>query len=403
MNWILPLLLLGVMTFFFANRVLDLVFYALLFSYLLSRLLVGNAFRNLEVRWQLTDPHILPGDKTELCFEIVNRTQIPFLWLRFHHALNTRLQVEGQSPRVFPVVPHGRCKAEFSVSSSRRGIYNLGEFGLELGDSFGLHSLSDTARLEGDLIVYPRIIPVQQLGLPSRIFYGEIRTREQVYADPARIVGVRDYVPGYDPLKHIHWKATAKTGKIKVKHFTPSTELKVEILLNLDPADYGMSGWGRKRLMELAISTAASIVYHLYQLRQEFGLVTNDSSMLGRFSSEHRPVRTGIQKDYSHLQQILEILARINTDAVCHLAFTKLLADQRRYTAPGVSIVVITPVLGKTVFDTCVEMRRTGARVCLILVGESEDCSQAVQRYYEQLPRFGVAVGNVYNYQFMDI
>ena len=40
--------------------------------------------------------------------------------------------------------------------------------------------------------------------------------------DPIRIAGARDYRPG-DPLKRMHWKATARTGELQVRLVDPST------------------------------------------------------------------------------------------------------------------------------------------------------------------------------------
>jgi hypothetical protein len=56
------------------------------------------------------------------------------------------------------------------------------------------------------VLVYPRLIPFKELGIPSFYPAGDERTESRLFPDPTRTVGVRDYRPG-DPLKAIHWKA----------------------------------------------------------------------------------------------------------------------------------------------------------------------------------------------------
>ena len=58
------------------------------------------------------------------------------------------------------------------------------------------------------LIVYPRVLSLAQLGLPSRAPFGAWPAAQRLLEDPARLAGVRAYASG-DSQRRIHWKATA--------------------------------------------------------------------------------------------------------------------------------------------------------------------------------------------------
>jgi len=52
-------------------------------------------------------------------------------------------------------------------------------------------------------MVYPKIVPLEKLGIPSRQPLGEIRTRNHLFHDPVLTMGIREYQFG-DSMKSIH-------------------------------------------------------------------------------------------------------------------------------------------------------------------------------------------------------
>ena len=66
---------------------------------------------------------------------------------------------------------------------------------------------------------------------PSRRPIGDVRLTHRLYEDPTRIAGVRPYEAG-DPLNRIHWRATARTGRLHSKVYEPSTLAGATILLD---------------------------------------------------------------------------------------------------------------------------------------------------------------------------
>ena len=63
-------------------------------------------------------------------------------------------------------------------------------------------------------LVFPRIVPLEQIGLRAGMAIGDLRAATIVLPDPVRPIGVRDYRTGDSP-RQIHWKASARRGSIE--------------------------------------------------------------------------------------------------------------------------------------------------------------------------------------------
>ena len=82
------------------------------------------------------------------------------------------------------------------------------------------------------------------------------------------VVGSREYYQG-DPLRHIHWRNTARLGKLAVKELEDTAERAVTILL--DPSfDLGD---GRETTLEYAVKLAASVGLHVIRSGESIRLL----------------------------------------------------------------------------------------------------------------------------------
>ncbi|SFR68199.1 Uncharacterized conserved protein, DUF58 family, contains vWF domain [Agromyces sp. CF514] len=64
---------------------------------------------------------------------------------------------------------------------------------------------------------------------------------------------VRQYVPG-DSQRHVHWKSTARTGRLMVRQYEESRHARIAVLLDLD-----LDGYSSDDEFEVAVSAAASL------------------------------------------------------------------------------------------------------------------------------------------------
>ena len=361
--------------------------------YVTSRWWSRRAFNSIKFTRVFTD-RAFPNETVSVRLEVNNRSLLPVVWLSLYEGAVPEIS-GGQSFReVISLGPRGRKRFEYTLHPYKRGYYPVGPLFLHSGDLFGL---SDDALSQGasdHLTVYPRIVPLARLGLPSRSPLGTLRHTQPIFEDPARVIGKRDYVNG-DSLRRVDWKATAASGRLQVKQLEPSIAL--EALIALDLRDDSYDRRARYDDSELAIVVAASVANHIINQKQPVGLLTNardatDSLPHPRSSDGGGqgwgfiPARNG----RSHLMRLLEILARAQTSNSAP-ALTDLLANQIAGLPWGATLILITSQADDSLLDSLFHARRAGLNAVVILVGHG----QGFSAFRSRAGRFGFTVYEV--------
>ena len=300
--------------------------------YLISRWYTPRALRALRLS-RTFNSHAFLGETVEVVLHAENLSRLPLPWLEYSESIPPELRIGDPGTRAIGL--HGRQKRDFSyrVQAGRRGYYRLGPLRLSTGDLFGLVK-STTGYLPPDyLTVYPRIISLTALGLPSRLPFGTIASSQRLFEDPARPSGVRAYRSG-DSQRQINWKASAHVDELLVRRLQPAISLETAILLDLHSGDYSQRDLAD--YTEWAISVAASLAVHLADQRQPVGLITNGVDPLADagstdealFDEENGRLQRGMEGGTggqmppallprggrAHLMKVLEQLARVESD-----------------------------------------------------------------------------------------
>jgi len=299
------------------------------------------------------------GEQVEVTVTLENKSRLALPWVQFQESVPPELRLEESTQHVVSLAGRGQRSHVYHVKGLQRGYYRLGPLRLTSGDLFGL-AKSRVGYLPSDfLTVYPRIVPVSRLGLPSRLPFGTVASQQRLFEDTARPMGARDFRSG-DPLRQINWKASAHTQKLLVRTFQPAISLETMILLDLHASDYER----RDRLYwtEWAIVTAASIATHLVNQRQAVGLMSNGvdplriqedarefdevtgrllfQTLVGESARSYLPTPIPPGDGRSHLMKVLEQLARLDTRDTIPLSEWASTAGVRL--SWGVTILAIT-------------------------------------------------------------
>jgi uncharacterized protein (DUF58 family) len=328
--------------------------------YLLSRLWARRTEERLSVRRHFVGRAFF-GDQVPVDVLVHNTGWLPVPWLEVNESLPVQLTSPPFFRRVVSLGTHERRHFHYVLNCRQRGYYPIGPLTLESGDLLGFVSHSLTQASPDYLIVYPRVVPLQKLGLPTHSPLVALSARSPLFEDPARVMGVRDYQRGDSP-RRIHWTATASTGRLLVKQYQPAIARETLICLDMDQADYEQGH--RHAAVEMAIVTAASIANHIsVKEHLPVGLATEGHDPLQgqqvRFYLPPRPER-------AHLMSLLEVLARVQVAS--EAPFADLLRRQSVDLAWGATLSVITGRESDALLDTLVYLKRTGFAVALILI-----------------------------------
>ena len=252
----------------------------------------------------------------------------------------------------------------YQIECSKRGYYTFGPSSITVRDPFGFTSQVAESDKTDRLLVYPRILSLKELGLPSTEILGERRIRRQLFEDPLRIVSSRDYVQG-DPLNRIHWKATARRGGLQTRVLESTTTPNLVIFLDVNTMETRFQGPVEGPL-ESAIIVAAAIANHAINARNNVGLYVNEP-----YRGTREPIRLAPSRHPDHLQRILVALAHPQGWPL--YTIERMLTTEGRNLPWGASIVVVTPTPTAPLIGAIRRFKRAGRSVALIQVGNTTD------------------------------
>ena len=321
-------------------------------------------FKRIDVERQIP-ARILYGETVQAKLTIKNSSPFPVPWVRLHEHLPLELSSPAFFNRLLSLGSRETIEMRYELSGKLRGHYRIGPLSLSSSDPFGLTQESTRWIPYQSTIVYPRVVPVAEMGLPSRSPFGHLKTQQRLYEDPSRTIGVRDYLQG-DSIRSINWKTSAATGSLKVRKLEPAMTLETLLLLNLNADEYQVQTL--HTAVENAITVAASIANHLISLRQETGILTNGLDS----RSEDPPAQPGratglpLRKGRGHLIQALELLACLQW--VRGVPFSRFCARNGDQIPWGATIVVISPRLTDELLDTAIGFARSGHHVTFVFI-----------------------------------
>lgn len=399
MNPFLALLLLLLAIAFFLK--VDFIYYVLYVSialYAWGKWVVPRALGKIRCE-RIFNNHAFWGETVPITIRVHNPNRLSFPWLQIKESVAVQLRLSRGVNDVIPLKRRTVVDLKYDVAARKRGLYQIGPMQLTTGDLFGIqpnHKINVSADW---LTIYPRIIPLTQLGFPSRLPFGTISSRQRLFADPARPMGVREFRSG-DTMRQINWKASAHTRNLMVKTHQPAISLETAVLLDLHTDSYTRQN--RLNTIEWAIQVAASLAAHLIDQRQPVGLSTNgiDPLALGaegvhfdddtgrllrpnpeiladnplQFLPPTIPPRNG----RTHLIKILERLARIETENT--VPFTQWANQATLHLSWGVTVLVITAKGNTPIFEALHRMVRVGYNPVLIVVEPDTNFGMVRQR-----------------------
>ena len=154
---------------------------------------------------------------------------------------------------IVPSIPSGQeSSVRLELTPLRRGLMRFAGVTVARADPLGLFRAFSKVPLPQSALILPKRYPLPPVALPGCLKYqeGGVALASNV-GQSDEFVALRDYRHG-DPVRHIHWRSWAKTGKPVVKEF--EDEFFVRHALVLDT----FTDHPHNELFEEAVSVAAS-------------------------------------------------------------------------------------------------------------------------------------------------
>jgi len=192
-------------------------------------------------------------------------------WLRLPDRRLRRVHVEEEKPILresvyFPfLAPEQELRADLEISFPTRGRYSEKNFGLATRFPFSFLMKTRRVNLAREVIVYPVVESTEQFLEVLPMVTGEFEAF--VSGRGYDLYRIREYQPD-DSARHVDWKATARTGALKVREFSREDERKLRVVFD-NPAP----GVLAPPAYEKAVRLAASLGWHYHHEDVEVSFV----------------------------------------------------------------------------------------------------------------------------------
>ncbi|MBI2918365.1 MAG: DUF58 domain-containing protein [Chloroflexi bacterium] len=355
-------------------RQVPLLLVALLFLLAsgVARLWSRYSLDRLEYTRRLSADRAIFGETITLETTVSNRKVLPLPWVHVEDEVPQGVTFLKGRPRhshkparlllsyLVSLSWYYQVTRRYTIQCLTRGHFAFGPASIRSSDLFGFFGRQASKEKLDYLTVYPRVVPLESLGILSKEPFGDLRVRRHLFEDPVQVATTRDYAAG-DPLRRIHWKATARVQRLQSRVFERTTS--VDMAVFLDVATVPPPFWGvSEQRLETAVIAAASIASFALSQGYRTGLYVNEP-----YQQSEQAVRLPPSDHPDQLGRILETLAHVR--GWPHPALEDILGREARGLPWAATVAVVTSVPTENLLAALIRLRRAGRRVALIVVG----------------------------------
>ena len=167
-------------------------------------------------------------------------------------------------PRLSPGAEHQEV---FTVPTRHRGVITVGPVRSIRGDALGLIRRAQNWTEPVELFIHPRTVNLDSTAIGFiRDIEGAVT--QDLSSSDVSFHALREYTPG-DDRRNVHWKTTARTGRLMVRQFEETRRAHLLVVHDLDP-----HVWDEAEDFETSVSASASLLLAAVRDNREISLVT---------------------------------------------------------------------------------------------------------------------------------
>ncbi len=269
--------------------------------------------RSLKVQVRFASTEMFQGETGEMLEVVENRKRLPLpvLKVKFQTDRNLVFQdKEGSKVTdlfywndVFQVGGGEKITRTLTFRAKKRGYYKVLGIDLVSADLFLTTEMVESRQEECYLYVYPKPFVSPEFQQSLQMLNGEILTRRHLLEDPFEYRGIREYQP-FDDMRSVNWKATARTGDLKVNQKNYTSLQTIRIFFNIE--DTGILK--KEEAVEMSFRLVAGIAQFFLAQGIRIAVYGNGVDMMNG-----EPVRVEAGAGSGQMDRIYKALARVDT------------------------------------------------------------------------------------------
>jgi uncharacterized protein (DUF58 family) len=267
------------------NNLLFLVLGCMLAGIVLSGILSRITLAGVELHLELPE-HVFAGEPAPAIVQLTNlKRMFPSFALRVMAqkvAGKSRASESSNSalldrPVYFPYLPRGQAvQNRVELLFPKRGVYRQETLALRSRFPFGFLEKTRKLPARAEISVYPSIEPTDTFYEILPLLSGELESYQRGRGHD--LYAIREFV-STDGARFVDWKASAKSGSMKVKEFAREDERRV--LIAFDPFVVASNDPAAEKdpvraaeTFERAVSFCACLAWHFRELESVIGFRT---------------------------------------------------------------------------------------------------------------------------------
>lgn len=241
--------------YFYGGRVPYMLFHITLLLPVVSLIYTLIVYLRFKFTQDVDKRFLIKGDRVNFIFSVNNEDIFLYPFISVTLCGAERLFNEQLRIKSFSIKPFGKKSFSFGLTLRYRGSYEIGIKSIDFEDFLGIFRFKYTLRDTKLITVYPRIIELDYFNLKTDYMseiHANLRSKSE---DMSSVEDIRKYAFG-DSLRKIHWKLTAKTGRLLVKKYQSTSETSAVLFLDLmsNPYSHETNTIIEDKVVEAAVS-----------------------------------------------------------------------------------------------------------------------------------------------------
>ena len=267
--------------------------------------------QHIDIKNESNKIRCYPGDEGEIKISVAQKGLLPILGGKLIVVYDRTIDINktghtdytGTGTVEIPLrlLSFEEKRITLPFKAMHRGVARIRTIKMEFPNIFGFGqiTLRYNPLYKTEIIIYPSLKQVDYLDIMKPNKKGEHETKHSIFEQPILPIGTRDYEQG-DPFNRIHWKASAREGKLQTKIVEQVSELSWLVIMNAK-AEYKRD----YENIEDYLKYAAYISKYATELNIPFEIYINIPAR-NAIPFYHLPLGSG----KSHYIHALETLAR---------------------------------------------------------------------------------------------
>ncbi len=255
--------------------------------FLQNRLFQKYWSKGLSVFLQFQDSYIFEEETSALKEIVTNDKLLPLAAISVRLSMDRNLaflrdasensDISDQTYKrdIFSFLFHQQITRTLPFLGKKRGFYSIESADATAYDFFFQQGYYKSFSQQTQLFVYPKPADISRIRLISQAISGSILSKNRIYPDPFEFSGIREY-RREDPMNHINWKASARTGDLMVNQHDSTTNFSITVFLDMEDP-YILK---YEALTEESVRIAASLAAYLVNRRMPLRMVSNSIDVL---------------------------------------------------------------------------------------------------------------------------